>query len=69
MLIGRFVNFTYGGETVSKRDQTQFPDGGEQPVKNTKLIFHRKQKRPNQILVLVLVLVFYLQRRLRRRRG
>ena len=25
----RFVFFTYGGGTVSKKDQTQFPDGGE----------------------------------------
>ena len=33
----RFVFFTYGGGTVSKEDQTQFPDGG-----------NRKQKRPNQ---------------------
>ena len=24
----RFVFFTYGGGTVSKKDQTQFPDGG-----------------------------------------
>ena len=34
----RFVFFTYGGGTVSKKDQNQFPDGGE----------NRKQKRPNQ---------------------
>ena len=25
----RFVFFTYGGGTVSKIDQTQFPEGGE----------------------------------------
>ena len=30
--------FTYGGGTVSKEDQTQFPDGG-----------NRKQKRPNPL--------------------
>ena len=30
--------FTYGGGTVSKKDQTQFPAGG-----------NRKQKRPNLI--------------------
>ena len=34
----RFVFFTYGGGTVSKKDQTQFPDRG-----------NRKQKRPNSI--------------------
>ena len=34
----RFVFFTYGGGTVSKKDQTQFPDGG-----------NREQKRPNLI--------------------
>ena len=34
----RFVFFTYGEGTVIKKDQTQFPDGG-----------NRKQKRPNLI--------------------
>ena len=34
----RFVFFTYGGGTVSKKDQTQFPDGE-----------NRKQKKPNLI--------------------
>ena len=35
-----FVFFTYGGGTVSKKDQKQFPDGGGG---------NRKQKRPNQL--------------------
>ena len=34
----RFVFFTYGGGTVSKKDQTQFPDGE-----------NLKQNRPNRI--------------------
>ena len=34
----RFIFFTYSGGTVSKKDQTQFPDRG-----------NRKQKRPNLI--------------------
>ena len=34
----RFVFFTYGGGTVSKKDQTQFPDRE-----------NRKHKRPNLI--------------------
>ena len=34
----RLVFFTHSGETVGKKDQTQFPDGG-----------NRKQKRPNLI--------------------
>ena len=34
----RFVFFTYGGGTVSKKDQNQFLDGG-----------NRKKKRPNPI--------------------
>ena len=59
----RFVFFTYGGGTVSKKDQTQFPDRGNRKQKRPNLIsgqggtvskkdqtdFHRKQRRPNRI--------------------
>ena len=59
----RFVFFTYGGGTVSKKDQTQFPDRGNRKRKRPNLIsgqggtvskkdqtdFHRKQRRPNRI--------------------
>ena len=44
-----FVSFTYGGGAVSKKDQTQFPDGGSHKQKTNKAIFHRKQKIPNRI--------------------
>ena len=59
----RFVFFTYGGGTVSKKNQTQFPDRGNRKQKRPNLIsgqggtvskkdqtdFHRKQRRPNRI--------------------
>ena len=35
--------------TVSKKDQAQFPDGGNRKYKRTKPIVHRKQERPNRI--------------------
>ena len=45
--------FTYGGGTVSKKDQTKFPDGGSCKQKRPNLISGRgetvSKKRPNLI--------------------
>ena len=49
----QFVFFTHGGGTVSKKDRTQFLDGGNRKTKpNFRTGGNRRQKRPNQFSIL-----------------
>ena len=41
-------HLTYSGGTMSKKDLIQSRLGGTVSKKKAKLLFHRKQQRPNQ---------------------